>query len=286
MRLHLLGTRGSMPATGPQHVRYGGDTSSVAVTTGDGPPRLVLDAGTGLARLERLTAGAAFEGSILLTHLHWDHLFGLPFCRVADHPAARVDLRMPTGDRDAETLLEMQMSPPSFPIRPSELRGRWRFLTISEGSHRLEGYDVEVAEVAHKGGLTFGYRVSDGESAFAYLPDHDPMTTWATGADVDRLRRNARDLIDGVDVLIHDAQLSTEDRPALDHIGHATVDEAIALAIVGQVGRLVLFHHGPRRTDDELDALRDELVAPLPLGLARDGDVVDLTSIRLKEVTS
>src|SRR5260221_685003 len=133
MRVSLCGVRGSMPAAGAAFARVGGNTSCVAVA-GDGErhPRLLLDAGTGLRNTSRLLDGAAFRGSLLLTHLHWDHTQGLPFFIAGDRDDARVHVRLPaTGD--AGCALEGLMAPPYFPITVKELRGNWRFSVLEEG---------------------------------------------------------------------------------------------------------------------------------------------------------
>ena len=118
--MQLLGVRGSTPAPGPDFVRYGGHTSCVAITAvGGSVPTLVLDAGTGLRSLTSLLDGAAFDGSIVLSHLHWDHVQGLPFFGAGDRDGARVDLYIPAqDDRSGRDLLARSFSPPSFPITP------------------------------------------------------------------------------------------------------------------------------------------------------------------------
>ncbi len=128
MRLRLCGTRGSTPAPGVDFARYGGQTSCVAVLSDDGECRLILDAGTGLRRLPAALEGRPFSGSMLLTHLHWDHTHGLPFCPSVDNPDARTTLYIPEQPGgDAEEILARAMSPPHFPIRPREMRGSWEF---------------------------------------------------------------------------------------------------------------------------------------------------------------
>jgi phosphoribosyl 1,2-cyclic phosphodiesterase len=128
VRIHLCGVRGSTPAPGPEFVRYGGHTSSVALAhDGSASPTLILDAGTGLRRVTGLLGGQAFTGTILLTHLHWDHVHGLPFFVAAIAPA-RVTPLLPeqVGWLLAADVLARGMSPPHFPIGPEGLRGTGR----------------------------------------------------------------------------------------------------------------------------------------------------------------
>jgi phosphoribosyl 1,2-cyclic phosphodiesterase len=262
VRLELLGVRGSTCAPGAEFVRYGGHTSCVAVRADDAAvPTLVLDAGTGLRSLTGMLDGAAFDGSILLSHLHWDHMQGLPFFAAGDRDASRVDLYLPAQDgRSGRDLLAQAFSPPAFPITPEGLKGRWTEHALEPGSQQVEGFDVLAVEVAHKGGRTYGYRVSDASGSVAYVPDHAP----AAGMSDDLLS-----LLEGVDVLMHDAQFLEGERPVAVDYGHATVEDCVRLATEARVGTLVLFHHSPARTDDALDALAEvaiELAGDLPVG--------------------
>ncbi len=260
----LLGVRGSTPAPGPDHVRYGGHTSCVAVIPiGGAVPTLLMDAGTGIRRLPDLLGPEPFHGSILLSHLHWDHVEGLPFCRAVDRDDSRVDLHVPEQDGvSARDLLARTMSPPSFPIVPEGLLGSWRFLPAPDGTASVEGFEVTAVDISHKGGRTLGYRVASSTSSFAYLPDHAPSRG---------MTQAARDLIEGVDVLLHDAQFLESERRLADDYGHATVEESITLAEKAGVGRLVLFHHSPVRTDNQLDRLLDLLDSTVPVVVAREG---------------
>lgn len=269
MRLTFLGVRGSTPAPGADFVRYGGHTSCVAITGhGQAAPTLALDAGTGIRSLSAMLGGSAFRGSILLSHLHWDHMQGIPFFAAGDREDAVVDVRVPDEDgRSARDLLAQVMSPPAFPITPEGLKGRWSFHLAAPGPVEVPGFAVTAFEVGHKGGRTFGYRVGDGASSVAYVPDHAP----AIGVSDEALA-----VLEGVDVLIHDAQFLAEERPRAVDYGHATVDEAIALARRASVGRLVLFHHGPHRTDAALDRIAQDYGAQGSVLVAREGMVVDL----------
>jgi phosphoribosyl 1,2-cyclic phosphodiesterase len=268
VRLTLLGVRGSTPAPGADFVRYGGHTSCVAVTADDATvPTLVLDAGTGLRTLTPLLGGRAFEGSIVVSHLHWDHVEGLPFFQAGDRPDSRVDFHVPAqGGRSGRDLLAATMSPPSFPITPEGLNGSWRFRALTDGAYPLEGFEVEAFDVRHKGGRTFGYRVADAHASVAYIPDH------VISAGVDE---HVRALLSGVDVLLHDAQFVAAERKMADAYGHSTIDDAVELAAACGVRSLVLFHHSPARTDDALDEIVAKLDPPLPVTAARQG--VELT---------
>jgi len=255
MRVSLCGVRGSMPAAGAEFALVGGNTSCVAVT-GDGErhPRLLLDAGTGVRNASRLLEGAPFRGSLLLTHLHWDHTQGLPFFVAGDREDAHVHVHLPASG-DPRSALQGLMAPPFFPITVDELRGYWRLSTLDEGRFAAEGFDVVARRVPHPGGNTFGFRISDGRSTMAYVPDHGPL---ALGPGPDGWGPYHDDILalaDGVDLLLHDAQLLASDLPAKAHFGHSTVDYAVGLAERAGVGRLLLFHHDPWRTDGEIDTI-------------------------------
>ena len=260
MRVHFCGVRGSTPASGPAFVRYGGSTSCVALAhDGAGAPTLILDAGTGIRAASALCGDGPYAGSILLSHLHWDHVQGLPFFAAADRADARASLYLPEQpDRAAAIeVLRRGMSPPNFPIGPEGLRGRWTFSNLVPGRAALEGFTVDAAEVPHKGGRTFGYRVSDGRSTIAYLPDHCPTALGLGPEGWGEYHPAAMALASEADVLVHDAQLLAPELAAElaadASFGHSAADYAVALGRRAGAARVVLFHHRPDRTDDQLD---------------------------------
>jgi phosphoribosyl 1,2-cyclic phosphodiesterase len=263
----MLGVRGSTPSPGADFVRYGGHTSCVALTVGTADyPSVILDAGTGLRTLTPLLKGEPFHGAILLSHLHWDHMQGLPFFAGGDKAGSHVQVYLPAQDgRSGSELIGHAMSPPAFPITPDGLLGDWSFNAIEPGSYDIGDLRVRAEEIRHKGGRTYGYRLSDDESAIAFLPDH-----LASGARDDVMAS----LLQGVDLLIHDAQFLDTERPTADAYGHSTVGDAVKLAIEYDVPHLVLFHHGPQRTDAQLDQLARELEAPTLITVAREGEDV------------
>jgi ribonuclease BN (tRNA processing enzyme) len=241
----------------------------------------LLDAGTGIRRVTGELDGA-FRGTVLLTHLHWDHVQGLPFFAAGDRDDAHVHVLLPDqlgADgrvSEAADVLALAMSPPHFPIRPDGLRGDWSFAGLAPGRHTIEGFDVVAFEVPHKGGRTFGYRVGDGTTSVAYIPDHLPNS--ATNVAIAQACA-------GVDVFVHDAQFLEPERAVAELYGHATVDDALELAASARARRLALFHHSPVRADDDVEAIgRDLSSAAADRGVevfvAREEDVIDLAAGR------
>jgi ribonuclease BN (tRNA processing enzyme) len=243
----------------------------------DEAPRLVLDAGTGLSRLSRALGGAPFVGTILLGHLHWDHTHGLPFFPAGNRAESQVELLLPEQGEDAEELLGRAFSPPHFPIWPRQLGDGWSFGSIKEGEHDVQGFTVLAREIPHKGGRTFGYRIGDGASSFAYLSDHSPVSFGPGPDGFGPYHEAALALADGVDLLIHDAQHTAAEFPAKSFMGHSAVDYAVGLAREAGARRVLLFHHDPPRTDDEIDAIIAGFRgAPIPVDAASEGATIQL----------
>jgi phosphoribosyl 1,2-cyclic phosphodiesterase len=279
MRLTFCGVRGSTPAPGADFLRYGGNTSCVAVSHDD-VPALLLDAGTGLTAVTALLHGRPFRGSIVLSHLHWDHTHGLPFFAAGCADGSEVRLLLPEQGPSAASVLERCFSPPHFPIVPQQLGSGWSFDGLPDGAHDIEGFTVLARDIPHKGGRTFGYRVSGDGGVAAYLPDHSP-TSLGPGPDgLGERHPAALELAAGADVLITDAQHLAAQFPGVAFLGHASVEYDVALAQEAGVRRLVLFHHAPTRTDDEIDVIvaRAQALAGPSLEVigAREGLVLDL----------
>jgi phosphoribosyl 1,2-cyclic phosphodiesterase len=203
-----------------------------------------------------------FRGTILLTHLHWDHILGLPFFESGDHPDAQVTLRLPAqaDGTDAESTLARMMSPPFFPIGPHQLRGRWTFDVLppdesAEGGFAASGFRVVAKDVPHKGGHTVGYRVTDGRHTIAYIPDHCPTQIGPGPDGWGEYHPAVLELARDVDLLIHDAHLLAEEVATQASFGHAAADYAVELGRRAGAQRVALFHHRPDRNDEALDAL-------------------------------
>ena len=277
MRVYFCGVRGSTPAPGADFLRYGGHTSCIAIAHDDDQePTLILDAGTGLRTVTQLLGDRPFTGTILFSHLHWDHVQGLPFFAAGDRDDARVSVLVPEqpDGAGAVSVLARAMSPPHFPLGPDGLRGAWSFDSISPGESQIEGFTVLAREIPHKGGRTFGYRISDGHSTFAYMPDHCPTALGPGPHGHGEYHEAALDLARDVDVLVHDAQLLTEQELASEgRFGHSAVQYAVELGRRAEARSVVLFHHRPDRTDDALEELARELRDTPEVTLAVQGAV-------------
>jgi ribonuclease BN (tRNA processing enzyme) len=240
---------------------------------------LLLDAGTGIRDVTEVLGGRPFLGTIALTHLHWDHMQGLPFFRAADRDDAAVRLLLPApcDGSSAETALERSMSPPSFPITPGQLRGDWTFAGLEPGAHQAGELSLLARDIPHKGGRTFGYQVSDGRSTIAYLPDHCPTDAGPGPDGLGAYHPAALELAEGADILLHDSFWLAEEFDPEQTWGHAAAEYAIGLAVHAGARRVVLLHHRPDRTDTELDKLAASLTdSPVPASVAFDGEVITL----------
>jgi ribonuclease BN (tRNA processing enzyme) len=216
-------------------------------------------------QLGDLLQGNAFCGSIVLSHLHWDHIQGIPFSPAVDHPDAQVRLHLPS-EGDALETLTRGFSPPQFPISPDLLQGEWSFESIT-GGPVCEG--VSAATVRHKGGSTVGIRVELDGAVLAYLPDHA-----LDGEATD----DARAFVEGADLLLHDGQMTLSEDDLARAYGHSAIERVLSFADSCQVGSLLLTHHAPTRTDDQLDALAAQFTRTpegRPVSFARQGQVHD-----------
>lgn len=260
LRVRFWGTRGSIPTPGAQTVRYGGNTPCTEVRTDDGW-LIILDAGTGIRELGRdllqRSNGAPIKGDIFLTHAHWDHIQGIPFFAPIFGRGNHFTIwGSQSLERSVDKVVRDQMSPVVFPVTFEELDASIDFRDLAEGTRTDgTGYEVTSFAVQHPGGA-LGYRFSEpgGKGgALVYVSDNELASHDRYGSAPD-WRERMVGFVRGAKVLIHDSTYTTEEYDHHRGWGHSTFQDCVELALEAGVGTLVLFHHEPRRTDDQLDA--------------------------------
>jgi phosphoribosyl 1,2-cyclic phosphodiesterase len=258
LNVTFYGVRGSCPCPSIANARYGGNTACVALEVAGEQP-IVLDLGTGLRLFgETQPLDGSFQASALVTHIHWDHVQGLPFFPPVDRVGARLDVYGPA--QEAGSLHDVFgdfMRPPYFPVHFSELRGDIVFHDVTDDDLAVGNAKVKVRPVPHVG-PTVGFRIEWGGVSIAYISDHQAPL------GLDTVAESVLELADGVDLLIHDAQYRPDEFAVKSHWGHCTIDYALLVAREAAARRLALFHHDPAHDDAEMDRLYAEACDRLP----------------------
>ncbi len=273
--LQFHGVRGSMASPGVDTAAVGGNTSCVELTCGDS--RIVLDAGTGLRRLgDELVAAGPSETTILLSHVHWDHIQGLPFFTPVYVPGHRVEvLSGPNGVMPLEAVLRRQMSPPCFPVAFDDISSQVSARDLAAAERfTIGGAQVTMRRLNHPDPV-YGYRINYRGNSVVYATDTEHFAC---------VNPTLRQLAAGADVLIYDAQYTPEEYPSRLGWGHSTFEAAAELARAAGVGTLVLFHHDPKRSDADVAALelraRERFASTMA---AREGQRLEIAAGSLAE---
>jgi phosphoribosyl 1,2-cyclic phosphodiesterase len=212
---------------------------------------IVLDLGTGLRHWGlTLPRDGSFRGSAFVTHLHWDHVQGLPFFAPILAAGAQLEVYGPGQDFcSLGQAFDQFVRPPYFPVTVEELCEQIAFYDASDADLEVDGAKVRVRPVPHCG-PTNGYRVERGGVSVAYLSDHQmPLDGRHEVNDA------VLELCDGADLVIHDAQFTKAEFAEKSHWGHCTIEYAVFVAEAAGAKRLALFHHDPAHTDEQLDEI-------------------------------
>ena len=249
MKITIWGVRGSIPTSGPETIYFGGNTSCVEVFK-DGW-LLVLDAGSGIQRLPVNNNPEYKRIDILLTHLHIDHIQGLGFFKPLFNPAIEIHIWGPASStHPLRSRLGRYFSPPLFPVHFRDLPSKLFLHEIENSFFDIGPFSIQSAYVIHTG-PTLGYRINDQHSVFCYIPDHEPALgregmikdiKWVSGGS---LAFNA-------DLLLHDAQYTSEEYKHKKGWGHSSIEDAAKFAALAKVKYLLFSHYDPSHNDDQL----------------------------------
>lgn len=250
MNVNFFGVRGSTPCACRELARYGGNTACVALEAPGHDP-LVFDLGTGLRFWgETQPQDGSFRGAALVSHMHWDHVQGLPFFVPVLRPGAQLDVYGPPPEgMSLEQAFRAFVRPPFFPVEIEALNGEITFHDLLD-DHVVVGDAKVTSRTVPHSGRTAGYRVEYAGVTVAYISDHQAPSDGSM-----EVADTVLELADGVDLLIHDAQYTPEEFALKADWGHCTIDYAVNVAAQAGARRVALFHHDPSHDDDMLDRL-------------------------------
>jgi phosphoribosyl 1,2-cyclic phosphodiesterase len=236
--LTFWGVRGSIPTPVAKNLGFGGNTACLTIRYRD-QPLLIFDAGTGIRALGN-TLNEPVTAHLFLTHFHWDHIQGIPYFAPIYQPDCSITIHSSAEPADLERILTAQMKPPYYPVETQAN------ISYKAAGEQIGDLLIRPFPLHHPNGAT-GYRVESRDASIVYASDHEHGNASADAT----LLAHARD----ADILIYDAQYTPEEYEHHRGWGHSTWREAVELARSANVKQLILFHHDPLRTDEQLAAI-------------------------------
>ncbi len=265
MKARFFGVRGSIPSPGPNTIKYGGNTSCVMLETPD-EKKIIIDAGTGLRDAGMYLMGKGFApggkgvGYILFSHTHWDHIQGFPFFVPAYIRGNEFNLYGEEKvDVTLEDVLKKQQMYPNFPVLLKHMPAKMVFNEIMNfDKFSIGDNDVYVRKLNHPNDV-MSFRIENKNGVFVYASDTEHYSCIDT---------NLLAIAENADVLIYDAQYTPEEYPSKLGWGHSTYEQGVKIAKAAGVKQLVLFHHDPPRTDEQLDEIEKKAQTLFPNTIA------------------
>jgi phosphoribosyl 1,2-cyclic phosphodiesterase len=266
------GVRGTLASPGCEFKRTGGNTICAQLRCGD--RTIIFDAGTGIRALgSHLIEQAEIRRiDLMLTHVHYDHVEGLPFFAPFFSPDFKVDVWLGEidGASSTEDAVKGLMRRPYFPVGPDVFQAgiTYREVATHAAFELGDGISIRTAPMNHPGGAT-GYRIDYRGRSFAFVTDTEHVMGETDMGIVD--------LISGVDCFAYDSSLTDAELPDFAGYGHSTWEEGLRLRDKAGAGAFLALHHMPFRTDDELDAIEVAIKKwHAPSGVAREGQTIKL----------
>lgn len=285
------GTRGSIPISGPQYIRHGGNTSCLEIE--HGTDRIIFDAGSGIRDLGlSLMSGKTRKIHLFITHTHWDHIQGFPFFAPAYDPDFDITIYGAEGfGKDLKAVFQGQLDRDYFPVQMNDMRANLEFKHLGDASIRIGEAIVSYVYTQHPG-ATVGYKIAIGDKTIAYVPDNEFLKGYV--GQPHELRRHSElvtlyepiiEFLSGVHLLFHEAQYTNEEYVHKIGWGHSALSNACVLAKLANVRKWIVIHHDPMYSDDFLQGklnltrqLLHNLDYPIEVSHAYDGLVGYLTA--------
>ncbi len=251
MEITCWGSRGSIPVSGREYLKYGGDTTCIEIRTESGDI-IIVDAGTGIRRLgNRYLEEGLFAYNFIFTHAHWDHLMGFPFFRPLYKSQTKIRMhRCPFHSKFVETILSKVMTPPNFPVKYTDLRAEITYEDACPDTFDIGSVAVTPIPISHPNNGS-GYRFTENGKSFVFLTDNELGFIHPGGGTLQTYEAFAAD----TDLLIHDAEFTPEEYKEYREWGHSAYTEVLDLALRCGAKQLGLFHLNQDRSDDQMDEI-------------------------------
>lgn len=251
MILRCWGARGSIPVSGAEYIRYGGDTTCFEIRSKN-DAIIIVDAGTGIRRLgNRLRAENRSDFTMLFTHSHWDHILGFPFFSPLYESRTKIQLfGCPLEQGDIQKLLAKAMSRPYFPLAFEEIKAVINYTPECRLNYPIDTIEISTIKLNHPN-LGSGFKFTEGDKVLVLLTDNELGYPHRGGKSYEEYVAFAR----GADLLLHDAEYTPEEYKLTRSWGHSTFIQATQLALDADVKAFGLIHHNQDRSDDQLDEI-------------------------------
>ena len=254
MLIRCWGARGSIPVSGKEYVRYGGDTCCIEIRTKD-DHIIIIDAGSGIRRLGNLLlAENRHDYTMIFTHTHWDHVMGFPFFKPIYQTDTRIDVAgCPFTRASFKEMIASVMRPPYFPVNFGDIEADIRYQESCQETFQVGGMEITPIPISHPN-QGRGYRFEEEGKSFVFLTDNELTYLHPGGLKYE----DYRDFASKTDLLVHDAEYLPEDYLQRRTWGHSVYTDVVRLALDAGVARLGLFHHNQDRIDEAVDWMVDD----------------------------
>ena len=251
MFIKCWGSRGSIPVSGKDYMKYGGDTTCLEIRT-KSDDIIIVDAGTGIRRMgNKMMEEGRFKYHFIITHAHWDHLMGFPFFKPLYLEEAQIHVhRCPFPKKFVENMITKIMTPPNFPVRYSELKAKIIYEDGFPEKFEIGSVSVEPVNLSHPN-MGRGYKFMEDGRSFVFLTDNELGFVHPGGLSF----KDYVDFSAKADLLFHDAEYTPEEYENKVVWGHSSYTDAVELAVKAGVKKLGLFHLNQERTDAQVDEI-------------------------------